>query len=87
MHESFESSATIQLADARMAIHLVRDSVLAESPFGKVQLLDPETEASIAVLVQEVQKVQARLDAAEADLAKTKGRSAKRDELIRQWGR
>ncbi|CAM1505097.1 Fc.00g107340.m01.CDS01 [Cosmosporella sp. VM-42] len=82
--ETFESSTVSKLEDARLAIQLLRDSVLAESPFAEVKLVDPEIEGSIHVLGQEVQKVKERLDA--VDAKKGSGKSEKKDELLRRWG-
>lgn len=85
---SFEGTAASQLADARRALQLIRDSVLAESPFGEVHLVDPGIEGSIAVLAQEVHNVSHRLEEAEKDMTRiTRGRNVKRDELIGRWGR
>ncbi|KAK1756381.1 hypothetical protein QBC47DRAFT_379831 [Echria macrotheca] len=84
--ESFESATMKQMADAKLAIQLVRDSVLAESPWGEVRLVDPEIDESIAVLSQEMDDVRAKVDKTEAELVKVRGRSVKRDELIERWG-
>jgi hypothetical protein len=82
--ESFEGSAAAQLADARRAIQLLRDSVLAESPFGEVRLVDPEIEASIGVLGQEISKVREQVEG--VDVSAAKGRSEKRTEILKRWG-
>jgi hypothetical protein len=82
--EAFEQSAATRLADSRRAIQLLRDSLLAESPFGEVRLVDPEIEGSIAVLSQEVDKVRGRVEA--VDLSRARRKSEKRTELIRRWG-
>lgn len=86
VQQSFEASATKQLVDAKMAVQIVRDSLLAESPFGEVQLVDPEIDGSIAVLGQELEDVKSRLDGIETALAKARGKSLKKEELIRRWG-
>ena len=86
VQEAFEASANKQLADAKVAIQMARDSLLAESPFGRVQLVDPEIDGSIAVLGQELEEVQARLEVVDAGLVKARGRNAKKEELIRRWG-
>ena len=82
--ETFEATTVSNLEDARLAIQLLRDSVLAESSFAEVKLVDPEIEASIRVLGQEVEKVKERLDA--VDARKGSGKSEKKDELLRRWG-
>lgn len=91
-HESFEAAAVEQAADAALALQLLRDSLLAESPFGgggggRVTLADPETEASVEVLEQELEKAQVRLGGVDAELVKARGRKGKREEIVRRWGR
>lgn len=87
VQESFESAASSQVYDTRRALQMVRDSVLAESPFGDVKLVDPEIEGSIDVLAQEVEKVRLRLAEVETGTSRARGRSIKRDELVARWGR
>ncbi|KAJ9137135.1 Vacuolar H+/Ca2+ exchanger [Pleurostoma richardsiae] len=88
VQESFESSAIAHVADARHALQIVRDSVLEESPFGDVKLVDPEIEGSVVVLAQEVENVRRRLEASERDIASVlKGRNLKKEEFIGRWGR
>ncbi|KAK4155765.1 hypothetical protein C8A00DRAFT_41688 [Chaetomidium leptoderma] len=86
VQETFESTATKQVADGTLAIQLVRDSILAESPFGHARLLDPEMDGSIAVLSQELANVDERLKGIDASVAKLRGHNAKRDELVSRWG-
>ncbi|KAM0414679.1 hypothetical protein ACHAPT_013482 [Fusarium lateritium] len=81
--ESFEAGATSRLDDARLAIQLLRDSVLAESPFAEVKLVDPEIEGSIHVLSQEVDKVREKLEGAAAK--KGLARSIGKDEFVQRW--
>lgn len=82
--DSFEASAMAHLEDARRAVQLLRDSVLAESPFGEVRLVDAEIENSISVLAQEVDKVRDTL--AGVDAKRGDGKSEKREDLLRRWG-
>jgi len=86
VQETFEGATAKQIADAKLATQLVRDSVLAESQFGDVRLMDPEIESSISVLTQEMGNVAAKLQGVDDGLAKARGKSAKRDELIARWG-
>jgi hypothetical protein len=86
VQETFESTATKQVGDGKLAIQLVRDSVLAESPFGDVRLVDPEIEGSIAVLSQELANAEEKLKGIDASVAKLRGKNAKRDEVISRWG-
>jgi hypothetical protein len=85
-HESFEAGAMAQLEDARATVQLLRDSLLAESPFGDVKLVDPEIEGSILVLGQELDKVRQKLGEVERKGGGPAVRSEKKDELIQRWG-
>lgn len=82
--DSFEALATAHLEDARLAIQLLRDSVLAESPFGEVRLVDAEIEGSISFLAQEVDKVRETLEGVEA--RRGDGKSEKKEDLLKRWG-
>ncbi|KAK3933922.1 hypothetical protein QBC46DRAFT_325865 [Diplogelasinospora grovesii] len=86
VQESFEAAAIRQINDAKLALQMVRDSILAESPFGQVRLVDPEIEGSIAVFSRELDNVRAQLQGVETDLAKSRGKNSKKDELLRRWG-
>lgn len=87
VQSSFEGSAMSYLADARAALQLVRDSVLAESPFTEVHLVDPGIETSIGVLAQEVRNLSSRLEGVERETAAlAKGRNLKKEEIISRWG-
>ncbi|KAK4667880.1 uncharacterized protein QC764_703870 [Podospora pseudoanserina] len=86
VQESFDYTATRQIADGKVAIQLIRDSILAESPFGHVRLVDPEIESSIDVLSQELEKIRQEKEGLNNSMAKLRARSAKKDELIARWG-
>lgn len=86
VQQAFENAASTQIADAKLAVQLVRDSVLAESPYGEVRLVDPEIEGSLAVLAHELENLNGKLEGVNAGLVKIKGKSAKRDEIINRWG-
>lgn len=85
---TFENTAASHIADARTAFQLIRDSVLAESPFAEVHLVDPGIETSIDILAQEIHNVGTRLEGVEREAAAlAKGRNVKREEMIARWGR
>ncbi|KAL1869202.1 hypothetical protein VTK73DRAFT_3203 [Phialemonium thermophilum] len=84
--ESFETTAAAHLRETGLALQIVRDSLLAESAFGRIQLADPEVEASVNVLDQEVDKVRGSVEKAETEIVRAKNRKwTKRDEIIRRW--
>ncbi|OBS17732.1 hypothetical protein FPOA_09464 [Fusarium poae] len=81
--ESFETSVTSRLDDARLAIQLLRDSMLAESPFGPVKMLDPEFEESVVALERDVEGLKVKLDGVVDKKALAK--SVKKDEFVQRW--
>jgi hypothetical protein len=85
VQESFETSGVAQLADVGRALMAIWDSILAESPFGRVLLADPAIESSIEFLAREAAAVQARLEGLEAHMSHARAGNAKRDELISRW--
>lgn len=88
VQSTFEHTATAHLADSRAALQLIRDAVLAESPYAEVHLVDPGIESSIGVLAQEVHNIRSRLEGVESEAATlARGRNVKRDEIISRWGR
>lgn len=88
VQSTFEHAATAHLSDARCALQLIRDSVLAESPYAEVHLVDPGIESSIGVLAQEVHNIASRLEGVEGEAAAlARGRNVNRDEIISRWGR
>lgn len=80
--ETFEATANAQLDDARRAVQLLQDSVLAESPFSRVMLMDPEIEASIAFLAHEVDKAKTQL----AETGRPMVKSEKKAAFLQRWG-
>jgi hypothetical protein len=86
VQDSFEAATTAQLKDSALALQALRDSLLAESPFGQVQLVDPEMDGSIRILDQELENVRTRLEKIDAEMTLIRGRRGKQDELIRRWG-
>lgn len=82
--ESFEDTINTHFDDIRRALQLLKDSLLAESPFDEVKLVDPEVESSIGFLSNEVRQIEDRLERAEAK--KGDGKSEKKAEILRRWG-
>ncbi|KAB5517503.1 hypothetical protein GE09DRAFT_566794 [Coniochaeta sp. 2T2.1] len=86
VQDSFEASATAQIKDSALAFQALRDSLLAESPFGQVKLVDPEIEGSIQVLEQELENVGRKIEKMDSEVTLIRGRRGKQVELIRRWG-
>lgn len=83
--DELETAAAERLEDARRAMQRLRDSVLAETPFGPAHLADPGIEQSIQVLGQEVTKAREKL--ARFDGGEMGWGSLKRDEFVERWAR
>ncbi|KAG5981929.1 hypothetical protein E4U55_002490 [Claviceps digitariae] len=81
--ESLEIVTRAHLTDVRLAIQLLKDSLLAESPFGEVKLVDPDIEGSILVLQQEVEKARDKLQSLEGQ--SVMARSVKKEEFVKRW--
>lgn len=82
--ESFEDVVNAHFDDVRRALQLLKDSLLAESPFGEVKLVDPEIESSIDFLSNEARQIEDRLERAE--IKKGDRRSERKAEILRRWG-
>jgi len=82
--QGFESTAAIHLGDAEKAVRLLRDSVLADSPYRHVRLIDPEIAESIAFLEQEVRKLCDQIG--QVDPALGRSESLRRKEILQRWG-
>ncbi|KAG6008631.1 hypothetical protein E4U21_004271 [Claviceps maximensis] len=82
--ESLEFVTRAHLTDVKLAIQLLRDSLLAESPFGQVKLVDPDIEGSILVLQQEVEKAREKLQSLQGQSIMV--RSVKKEEFVERWG-
>ncbi|CAK7271227.1 hypothetical protein SEPCBS57363_004507 [Sporothrix epigloea] len=84
--EAFETATTDSLTDARRALALARASVLAESPFGDVQLVDDEIDGSMTVMADEVARLRERRAALEMELGQLRTmRSSRRDQIVKRW--
>ncbi|GAB0134711.1 hypothetical protein EsDP_00003069 [Epichloe bromicola] len=82
--ESLEITTRAHLSDAKLALQLLRDRLLAESPFGEVKLVDGDIEGSILVLQQEVEKAKEKLQSLVGQ--SVMARSVKKEEFVRRWG-
>lgn len=85
LQSTTESSISSHLLDAHVTLQLLHDSLLADTLYRKVQLLDPEIESSIGSFEQNVQDLQGELEA--VNLQKLQARNIHRDELVDRWSR
>ncbi|PSS28396.1 hypothetical protein M430DRAFT_47402 [Amorphotheca resinae ATCC 22711] len=85
LQSTTESSISSHLLDAHVTLHLLRDSLLADSPYNNVQLLDSEIQSSITGLEEDLQDLQQKLEA--VNLQKLQERNVHREQLIERWSR
>jgi hypothetical protein len=83
LQSSTESTISSNLLDAHATLHLLRDSLLALSPYHSVKLFDPEAESSITALEEDVQKLEQELE--KVDLQKLQVRNVHREQLVQRW--
>ncbi|RDW59618.1 hypothetical protein BP6252_12705 [Coleophoma cylindrospora] len=85
VQKASEKSISSYLRDAQSTLQLLRDSLHVESLYGKVQLLDVDTESAIHILEKEVEDLQNPLTS--IDLRKLQDKNVRRDELVQRWSR
>jgi hypothetical protein len=85
LQSTTESSIAAHLLDAHMTLEMLHDSLLADSKYGKVQLVDSNTEASVMSFERDIQNVQESLEA--VDLHSLQSKNVHRDQFIQRWAR
>lgn len=85
LQSTTESSITSHLMDAHSTLQLLQDSLMAETLYGKIQLVDPDIEASIDIFEDEINSLREELEA--INLQKLHERNVHRDLLVERWSR
>ncbi|KAG9243119.1 hypothetical protein BJ878DRAFT_512346 [Calycina marina] len=85
LQSTTESSISAYLLDSHLTLQQLRDSLLADSKYNKVQLLDAKTKSGLAAFDAEVQSVQERLE--NIDLENFSGRNVHKEQIIERWSR
>ena len=85
LQSTTETSISSNLLDAHVTLHLLRNSLLAQSPYHSVSLLDPEIESSLSTLENNIQQLQEKLE--NVDLQKLQERNVHREQLVKRWSR
>lgn len=80
-----ESTISSHLADAQSTLQLLQDSLLAESLYHKVQLLDPDIELPINTFEEDLKSIQEKMEG--VDLQKLQTRNMNREQLVERWSR
>jgi len=85
LQSATETSIASHLLDAHMALEMLHESLLAESLYGKVHLLDPTIEESVGSFEQNLQAVQKSLEA--VDLHSLQSKNFHGEQFIQRWAR
>jgi hypothetical protein len=83
LQSTTESSISSHLLDAHATFQLLRDSLLADTLYRRVQLLNPDIELSVETFERDIQEIQDKLET--VNLQKLQARSVHRDELVERW--
>lgn len=85
LQNTTESSISSHILDSRLTLQLLQDSLLAESLYHKVRLLDPDIESSVSMFQQEIVDLQGGLDG--IDLQQLLVKNVNREQIVERWGR
>lgn len=85
LQSSTETSISSHLLDSHITLHLLRNSLLAQSPYNNVSVLDPEIESSLSTLEDDVQLLHDRLE--NLDLERLQTKNPHREQLVARWAR
>lgn len=85
LQDTTESSISSHLKDAHVTLQLLQRSLLADTPYYKVELLDPELAASVDTFEEDVQYVQKSIE--EIDLQVLQTKNVRKEQFIDRWSR
>lgn len=85
LQESEETAVASHLHDSYLTLQLLRDSVLSETKYNKVNLVDEEIEEAVALMQKEVDDLKGDLE--NVDVERLRERNVNRDTLVDRWGR
>ncbi len=85
LQSTTETSISSHLLDAQNTLGLLQDSLLAETRYGKVRLIDPQLESDVSKFDQEVRDLQKDLEAVELNTLQAK--NVHREQLVERWSR
>ena len=83
LQSTTETSISSHLLDAHATLWLLQDSLLAQTLYHKVQLLDPKLEKDVANFEQDVQDLQRNLEA--VDLHTLGAKNVHREQFVERW--
>jgi len=85
LQSTTESSISSYLLDSHATLKLLRDSLLSDSEYNKVRLLDSETESNMMNFELDLLTLQEKLEA--VDLQKLSARNIHKEQLVERWSR
>ncbi|KAH8671968.1 hypothetical protein BGZ60DRAFT_469402 [Tricladium varicosporioides] len=83
LQQTTELAISSYLQDANLTLQLLQDSLLAETLYGKVSLVDPDIESGVRMFEQEIQDLEQGLE--EIDLGKLGERNVNKEQIIGRW--
>lgn len=84
MQSTIETSITAHVTDAHVTMKLLQGALLAGSAYGKVRLLDADTEEIMDMTEGEIRDAERRLRG--VNLRELQGKNVTRDRLVERWG-
>jgi hypothetical protein len=85
LQSTTESSISSHLLDAHVTLHLLRNTLLAQTPYHSISLLDQEVESSVSKLEDDTQQLQATLES--TNLQKLQPKNVHREQFVARWSR
>lgn len=85
LQSTTETSISSHLMDAHMTLELLHDSLLAESLYHKVRLLDPTLEEPVASFEHELRGLRQNIEA--VDLHTLQSRNVYKEEFVKRWSK
>jgi len=83
LQEGSEMSITCHLHDAQVTLAMLKQSLLSETQYKTVRLLDADVKEAVGMLESDVEDLKRAVGVVKLDVLKE--RSIRRDELVKQW--
>lgn len=85
LQSTTETSIASHLLDAHVTLNLLQDSLLADTKYHTIHLLDQNLEASVDMFEHDIQALQEELEA--IDLYSLQNKNIHKEQLIERWSR
>lgn len=85
LHATTEAHIFSHLDEARRTLQILRDSLLSETTYGRVRLLDADIEEAVGMFADEIRDLDAAIDG--VDLRPLQVRNVDKERFIERWTR